>query len=191
MSDPDAPIEPPREPHPRPQYGEYATPEEQRARIQQPAYPPASPPVAPPLAPAPRPIPQAATRAPARRHPVDLVVTVGLLAYGLVTVVTSVPALLDMSAYTSQLLSVIRVNAQLSDPDAARGFGIAAAAVMIVLWLAAASLSWLRIRRGRIAWWIPLVIGVVANLATGVLVSIPLLSDPGVRSAILSASGAG
>jgi hypothetical protein len=188
VSDPEGPAGPPR-----PQYGEYASPEEQRARIRQPAYPPASPQpgAAPPPLPPIAPIPGPAASAPGvRRHPVDFVVTLALLAYGLWNVVSTVPALFDIGSYVHELLSVMGTDAQLSDPDAARGYGIAAAVVMIVLWLAAAVLSGLQMRRGRIAWWIPLVAGVLASLVTGILLTIPLLADPGVRDAILSLSGA-
>ena len=85
---------------PQPLYGQYATPEEQRARIRQPDATWAletgqsvSPAATPPRQPAPpagaRP-PSATTKAaPTRGRLVDRVVTVGLLAYGLFAVVSS------------------------------------------------------------------------------------------------------
>ena len=87
--DPDAP--------PRPQYGEYATPEEQRARIRQPdaAQPVHAGRVRAPVAVtrrrlAPRP-PRLRRSTPRARHAVDRIVTFALLAYGLVNVVSAIP----------------------------------------------------------------------------------------------------
>lgn len=181
MSEPEAP-------RPRPQYGEYASPEEQRARIRKPAYPPAEP--AASFSPAAPPVPPAPVAAPAgRRRVVDRVVTFVLLGYGLLTVVSALPALVDAGAYVQRVLGVMGVQATLSDPGTARGYGIAAAIVMIVLWIAAAALSWVSLRRGRITWWIPLLAGILANVAAGVLLTIPLYADAGVRAALLSMYG--
>lgn len=178
---------------PRPQYGEYATPEEQRARIQQPA-PSAAP--APSLAAAsvPSPIrtnplarpakaparPQGGARAQgeARPHPVDRIVTFALLAYGLINVVSSIPAMVDYGAYTQAVFQLLGVDAKLADPAAGRPWGFAAAAVLAVGWLITALVSWWNIRRGRVTWWIPLVGGIVFTFIAGTLMLIPLMSDP-------------
>jgi hypothetical protein len=164
---------------PRPEYGEYATPEEQRARIQQPIFPD---PV--PVEPVPEPVEAAPAARAVRPRLFDRVATLVLLAYGLVTVVTSIPSLVDYGTYAGDLLAAMGVEAQLSDPAAGRGYGVAAVIVMAVLWLVAALLSWISIRSGRLSFWIPLVAGAVANLVAGALMVIPLVSDPGVWSAV-------
>jgi hypothetical protein len=177
----------------RPQYGEYATPEEQRARIRQPAHvepivpaPAADPgiPMGPPSAlTAPADDPKADT---ARRwHPVDRVVTFALLAYGLVNVVTAIPQLVDYAAYTETVFTLLGVDAKLTDPAAGKPWGLAAAIVMALGWLATALVTWWNLRRGRVSWWIPVVGGIVFTLITGTLMLIPLMSDPAVWSSLV------
>jgi hypothetical protein len=176
-------------PRPRPQFGEYATPEEQRARIAQPdaslVYEPA--PVIE-QAPATPQTPVAASTAPGQRRsrPVDRIVTFALLAYGLINVISSFPALVDFTAYAQTMFDLLGVEATLTDPAAGRPWGIAAALVLAFGWLLTATLSWLSLRRGRLSWWIPLVGGVVFTFASATLVLVPLMSDPAVREALVS-----
>jgi hypothetical protein len=176
---------------PRPQFGEYASPEEQRARIQQPdatwaletgqalddpaaaAAPPASV-QTPPAAASPRP----------RR--VDRIATFALLGYGLFTVLTSIPSLADYSGYVDTLLGVMGVDAEYSVPAGAQIWGIAAALVLGLGWIATAALSWTNLRRGRLTWWIPLTAGVVLNLIAGGLMLVPIMSDPALWNALMA-----
>ena len=174
------------DPRPRPQFGEYATPEEQRARIRQPdaslVYEPA--PVVD--APAGAHAPAAASPAPATRsRAVDRIVTFALLAYGLVNVISSFPALVDFSGYAQTMFDLLGVETALSDPAAGRPWGIAAAVVLAVGWIVTAALSWLNMRRGRLSWWIPLVGGVVFTFASAMLVLVPLMNDPAVWEALV------
>lgn len=186
---------------PRPQYGEYATPEEQRAHIRQPdassaldaGHAPAasSAPAAPSAAP-PSPVwgapssPQAAAR-PARLG--DRIATIALLVYGFVSVLSSVPRYLDVPGMAATILAVFGVHQELSDPAAARPWGIAAAVVLAVGWVATAVISWRRLRSGRLTWWIPLVAGVVCSLVAGILITIPIMSDPAIAAALQKAVG--
>ena len=174
---------------PRPQYGEYATPEEQRARIRQPDVTIAldngrpveeAAPVAAPATVAP-----GADVVPTRRRPVDRIVTFALLAYGLVNVISSFAAFLDYSAYAETMFTVLGVEAELSDPASGRPWGIAAALLLTVGWLATAAVSWWNVSRGRLSWWIPLVAGVLFTFAAGVLMVIPLMNDPAAWDAVL------
>lgn len=188
-------------PRPRPQYGEYATAEEQRARIRQPDATHAletGQSVAPPAekaqaAPAARAASGSAgtvgafgaAGAPPRPRTVDRIVTVALLAYGLFTVLTSLPAFLDYGAYAQAMFAVMGVDAELADAAAGRPWGIAAAIVLGVGWIATALLSWWSLRRGRVTWWIPLVAGVVFTFAAGMLMVVPLINDPAVWDALV------
>lgn len=169
---------------PRPKFGEYATPEEQRARIQQPDAPAAlssgqAPDELPPRSPAPAP---AAPRK--RGRTIDRIATGVLLGYGLFIVLTSIPTVVDYSGFVSTFLSTLGVSASLADPAAGRGWAIAAALVLGIGWLAAVALSLANLRAGRITFWIPLVAGVVCNLVSSTLLIIPLVSDHAVWSAI-------
>lgn len=166
------------DPRPRPQYGEYATPEEQRARIRQPDVTVALETGAAPGAA--QPTPEAVVAAsPPRRRLVDRVVTIALLAYGLFNVLSSFPAFLDYELYAQTMFQVMGVDAELADPAAGRPWGIAAAVLLAVGWIATALVSWWSLRRGRITWWIPLVAGIVFTFTAGVLMIVPLMNDPG------------
>lgn len=200
------------EDRPRPQYGEYATPEEQRARISQPAAtselesghhlggaaptdgpgasPLATPPVASPqfapgaqFSPAGQSDPDAAP-SPMRYR--DRVATIALLAYGLFNVVSSVVTLSDYTAYANSVLALIGVDATFTDEAGARPWALAASAVLVIGWIVVALISWASVRRGRLTWWIPLVGGIVCNVASASLMMVPLLSDPTIVNAILA-----
>jgi hypothetical protein len=182
-------------PRPRPQFGEYASPEEQRARIQQPDATWAlesgqslDDPARPPAPPAPVP---ASVQTPAavpspRPRRADRIATFALLGYGLFTVLTSIPSLADYSGYVDTLLSVMGVEAEYSVPAGAQIWGIAAALVLGLGWIATAALSWTNLRRGRLTWWIPLTAGVVLNLIAGALMLVPIMSDPALWNALMA-----
>jgi hypothetical protein len=171
----------------RPQYGEYATAEEQRARIRQPdvteslaagrmAPEPASPRTGPPAPPG--------TTAPRVRR-FDRIITFALLAYGLVTVITSIPAFADYGRYADFVFDFLGIDAQLADPTAGRPWGIAAALVLAVGWLVTAAVSWWSVRRGRLTWWIPVVGGIIFMTVASFLLLVPMMGDQAVWDAIV------
>ncbi|MEZ3159675.1 DUF6264 family protein [Microbacterium sp. BWT-B31] len=173
------------DPRPRPAYGEYATPEEQRARIKDPGaawvYSPAAdavvaPEQAAPAQPVPEPAP-AGVRA-GRPHPVDRVVTLALLAYGLINVAFTAFSFLDLASVAQQAMDLMGIEGEFTNVDAARTWGIVAAVVLVVGYVATAALSVLQLRRGRIAWWIPLAGAVATYLVVYVCLAVPLLGDP-------------
>jgi hypothetical protein len=177
------------DPRPRPQYGEYATAEEQRARIQEPA-PWQLPTTAPAVAEAPAPSPASAPpAAPRRPRTVDRIVTFALLAYGLISVVSAFPAYTDYGGYAEMVLGLMGVDAQLSDPAAGRPWGIAAALVLAVGWILTLLVSLWSLRKGRLTWWIPLVAGVVFSFAAGALMMVPIVNDPAVWQALVDSAG--
>ncbi|MBZ4485846.1 DUF6264 family protein [Microbacterium sp. cx-55] len=192
MTDPATPAE-----RPRPAYGEYATPEEQAARIrrpevttalengQSPAVAPAAP--RPPVTPAaPTTSGPAAPGAPAARRPrfFDRIFTFALLGYGLFSVLGAIPAAADYSQFASTFLGVFGVDEALSDPAGARGWGLAAALVLGIGWLGTFALTWINLRAARISFWIPLVGGFVVNMISAVLLIAPLAADPVVWTAL-------
>lgn len=177
----------------RPRYGEYATPEEQRSRIQVPGVTeslesgvaPTDSPAAPIAAAGPVPV---AAAVPERSRTVDRIATATLLAYGLFTVFSTVPRFAEYTEFAQIVLTTIGVDATLSDPAGAQAWGFAAAAVLVIGWIAAAYWSWTRLRTNRVAWWIPLVAGAVVNVVASILMVIPLMTDPAVLSAITAAA---
>jgi hypothetical protein len=189
------------DPRPRPAYGEYATPEEQRARIKQPDVthaletgrpvdastdaPAVAAPASPPATAAQSP---SADAAPMRRRAVDRIVTAALLGYGLISVISSFVAMADYPAYAETLFEIMGVDAALTDPDAGQVWGTAAGIVLVIGWMLTASLAWLSIRRGRLSWWIPIVGGIVFTLIAGVLMVVPIMTDPAVWDALVAQS---
>jgi hypothetical protein len=187
------------DPRPRPQYGEYATPEEQRARIKQPdmtwllengqdpdalhGAPAKDAPSATQVE-----APKLEGPQPRRGRFADRVATIALLAYGLVNVVTSIPGMIDYERYVTAVFQIMGVDTQLSDPAAGRPWGLAAALVLSIGWLVTAWISWRRLARGKLTWWIPLTAGIVFTFVSGVLLMVPIVSDPTVWDAILQST---
>lgn len=177
---------------PRPQFGEYATPEEQRARIQRPEVTEAlEAGVAP--KPAPQPAPAAAPAGTTAGFPVpasrgarvDRIVTFGLLFYGLFSVVTTIVQLLDFPQYAERGAQMLGVTATFTNLSAGYVWGAAAAFVYGIGWLLTAVLTWRRMKSGRLAFWIPLVGFVVTALVAGVCVTLALVGDAQFMSAII------
>lgn len=178
---------PPEDPRPRPAYGEYATPEEQRAAIREPAPETASVPsvsAAPIVEPA-RPArsgaarpARATTRAATPTRAADRIVTFALLAYGLFTVIGAVPQLWHFTELAQTALDLAGVDATFTNTAQGDIWGPVGAIVYILGWLVTAALSWVSVSRGRISWWIPLVGAIVTSLAVTVCLTIPLFGDP-------------
>jgi uncharacterized membrane protein YhdT len=184
------------DPRPRPQYGEYATPEEQRARIRQPDMtrlletgqdPDALKGAVPADSPSIVARPEAAPTG--RGRFADRVATIALLVYGLVNVVTGIPSMVDYRSYAGTVLDLLGVEAQFADPTAGRPWGIAAALVLAIGWLLTAYVSLRSLGRGRVTFWIPLVAGIVFTFVAGVLLMVPIVSDPSLWDAVVGSMG--
>ena len=172
----------PEEPRPAPQYGEYATPEEQRARIREPDPSLSAPaPAEPPYAPHP-PHARPTTDAARPSRAADRIITFALLAYGLVTVVTAVPQMLDFTGFAETWMDVAGVDAEFTNHAAGVLWGRIGAAVFIGGWLVTALLSWRSVRRGRLSWWIPLVGAIATFIVASFCLVVPLLGDPAIAS---------
>lgn len=180
MSDPDG--------RPRPQYGEYATPEEQRARIARPDTTDALDSGQRPAADPPHPLAQPVAAPASGPRLADRIVTIALLAYGLVNVAFTVPRLFDFTTFTNDYLDVLGVGGTFTNTAGAAVWGPAAAVTYAVGFAVTAIVSWRRVRRGGIAFWMPLVGAVATTTVVAVLLTIPLLSDPAFLDAIRSAS---
>lgn len=173
---------------PRPQYGEYATPEEQRARIQRPEVTEAlDAGVAPAPAAEPEPVPASATTPLVRGPRWDRILTFGLLVYGLVSTVSTIVQLLDFPNYAESAARILGSQASYTNLSAGYVWGAAAALTYGVGWLVTAVLTWRRLGRGRVAFWIPLVGFVVTATIAAVCVTIALTSDPQFMSGLLAA----
>ena len=161
---------------PAPQYGEYATPEEVAALRGIPTSPPA---VAPDPRPAAPPVP--AARGSAWRR-ADRPVTILLIVFGVLNLVQYAGALLDFD-YFLEIATKDTFVESIDFAVAARIGGVVLFAVCLALVLASGAIAVHRLRRGRVAFWVPLVAGAVSVLAgVGAIVAIVLLTPgaPGI-----------
>jgi len=180
---------------PRPAYGEYATPEEQRARIQQPdatwaldtgqaldeTVAPHGAPGVPgvPAAPGTQrwPVDTSAEAVRSGRN-IDRVVTLSLLVVGAFNVVFTAVSYFNLPALADQAMKIIGIPGSFTNFDAARLWGPIAAIVLIAGFLLTAFFAWRRVNKGKLAWWIPLVGAVVTYVFVYICLAVPLLGDP-------------
>lgn len=169
----------------RPAFGEYATPEEQSRRAGRPLAPPVVHSIPVPAAEA---AIRAETAAPvdgvdARpAHPVDRMASIALLAYGLWNVITSIFTFLNPSALMATLMQAVGISGSFSNYSQAKVWGIAAGVVLIAGWISTAAWTVLRLRRGTLTWWVPVLGGVVFVTLATVCMMVPFFSDPAVVS---------
>ncbi|MCE4027129.1 MULTISPECIES: DUF6264 family protein [unclassified Microbacterium] len=165
----------------RPAFGEYATPEEQSRRAGRPLPPPVvhTPPAAAPVA---QPGAPAADVAERPAHPVDRMASIALLAYGLWNVITSTFAFLNPSSLMATMMQAVGISGTFSNYQQARVWGIVAGILLIVGWVATAAWTVLRLRRGKLTWWLPVAGGVVFVLLTTICMMVPFFTDPAVIS---------
>ncbi|MEU4016462.1 DUF6264 family protein [Microbacterium sp. NPDC028030] len=162
----------------RPQYGELATPEEQRRAAGLPpldevAVAPAAPPAAPAVITS-----EGATASSGRPHPVDRLVTLALLAYGLVNIVITGLSYLDLPTVLNQTMTILGIEGEFTNFAQGRTWGAIAAVVLAVGWSITAALSIRRLRRGRITWWLPIVGAFATMIFVTICISVPMMSDP-------------
>lgn len=198
-------------PRPAPLYGEYATPEQQRESIIRgggtlpdvdatPVEAPAtfaspaavtSAPV-PPDAPPPVGMPAVSSddAPPARPAPSlrgDRIVTIALLVYGLYTVVTTIPQLLDVAGFAETWMQMAGVDAEFTNYESGTLWGRIAAIVFAVGWLLTALWAWHWSTKGRRAVWIPFVGAVVSFILVSACLTVPILGDPALVAAVVGA----
>lgn len=150
---------------PAPQYGEYATPEEVAALRGIPAEVPRPAPAAPPAAPA---RPRASG---ARRY--DRPVTIALLLFGVINFVQYAGAMLDFDTFL-ELATAGTPTEEIDFGDPARIGGYVLFGVSLVLLLVAGFVSVQLLRRGRLAFWVPLAAGALA-VGTWVVVLVAIV----------------
>lgn len=170
----------------RPQYGELATPEEQRRAAGLPplgdiapqeaaSTPPAAPPAGVAQSAASQPM---SSPEPVRAHRVDRIVTIGLLAYGLVNVVVTGLSYLDLPRVMTETMKILGIEGEFTNFAQGRLWGMIAAVLLFVGWALTAMLSIRRLRRGKVTWWLPLVGAVVTIGIVSACIAVPMFNDP-------------
>lgn len=167
-----------------PQYGEYATPEQQRAAIREPAEQSASVASAPVPTPQPHPrtVAHATTRAAQPSRTADRIVTFALLVYGLTTVIGAVPQLWNYAAFAQTWMDMAGIDETFTNIAQGDLWGRIGAAVFVFGWLLTAMFSWRSLLRRRLSWWIPLVGAIASFLIVTICLTVPLLGDPAIVS---------
>ena len=167
---------------PRPQYGEYATPEVQAKAMGLPAVAP-DPPAGTPT-PAPEPVNSAtewdtpaAKRVAPRGGLVNQIVTLALLALGLVNVLSGISTYLSLPTLIQTAYDQLGVGRYTATALASM-LGIVAIAVSATVWTVTAWICVRLLRRARMSWWVPLLGAAVTALALAVILSVAVLSDP-------------
>jgi hypothetical protein len=156
-----------------PRYGEYATPEEV-AEIRGPDAPPLVPvEPTPPPPPIGRPVPGPPPEGYRRRAGWDGIVTIGLLAFGAYNVLSGVVGFFDIRAFLAQAVEQAGVS-DFQAPPGIQSLGYVLAGVWVALFVVAIVWSTRRMRSGRTAFWVPLLIGFVAIMGTSIVFLIVL-----------------
>jgi hypothetical protein len=150
------------EPRPRPQYGEYATPQVQAEAMGLPSAVPPS---------VQRPI---AVRRPGQAN---LIITLTLLALGLVNIAMSVRNYLDLPGSIQTVYDQMELGTYTST-SLASSLGVLALVLSVVIWLATAAVSALLLRRHRLSWWVPLVGAALLFVAIAIVMTVAVISDP-------------
>lgn len=159
---------------PRPQYGEYATPEQQAAAMGQPASQPA-PQLPVTSAPPPyrqRPI---AVVAPSRRW--NVLASFLLLAWGLYSVISGLFQYSDLGGFIDQVYRMQGIG-RFTSTQLATTLGIVINVSNVVLYLLTVFLTIRLLRRGRPAFYVPLIGGIVAGIVGAVCLAVLMLGDP-------------
>ncbi|GHF18421.1 DUF6264 family protein [Pseudolysinimonas yzui] len=156
------------DPRPAPQYGEYATPEEVAALRGPDVATPAIAETPPPAVPA-----RAAT---GRRF--DRPITIALIAFGVLNLLQYSGALLDFEGFLETATKGTAAES-IDFTEAARIGGIVLFVLSLALVLGSAAIAVLLLRRGRLAFWVPLVAGALSVLAWIIVLVAIVMLTPG------------
>lgn len=169
----------------RPQYGEYATPDEQRRLA---GLPPLD---AAPEATAAAPVIEQAepTRSITQARPWDRIITIALLAYGLVNVVMTGLSYLDLPTVMNESMRILGVDGAFTNFAQGKLWGTTAAVLLVLGWAITAWLSLRRLRTGKLTWWVPLVGAAATMLIVSICIMVPMLGDPAFMAYVDGMSG--
>lgn len=165
----------------RPQYGELATPEEQRLAA---GLPPVDAVPEPSGAPAP-----ASAAAPRPSSSADRMITIVLLAMGLINVLSSIPGLLDLTTTMNRSMEILGIKGEFTAYESARTWGTIALFVLLAGYGATAWLAFRRLKAQRLAWWIPVVGCAAVTILVSICLSVPMVVDPAFQQVLQAPAG--
>jgi len=190
---------------PKPQYGEYATPQEQ-AKIIADSLPPVSPLLVPPVPVPPVPVlpvpvppvlrppavpgtpqtPDASARVGAQPAPGvpgrrprrwDIILTAALLGYATINVIAQLLAKDTLATIATQFFTAQGIG-DYTPTALTTSLGNTLNVITLALFVVTVLVTTWMLRRGRVAFWVPIAGGVVATIVALVFVVILLQSDP-------------
>jgi hypothetical protein len=166
----------------RPQYGEYASVDEQIAAgghvVEPDSVPTAAPGI---LAP-----PVASTRVPGSPPRAwDLPLTVALLVLGGYSTVSSIPGFLSFASTLNDLY-VASGYGEYTSTALANGLGIGALVSQSLIYVVTVALAITRLRAKKLAFFIPVIGAVVSGVVIFVLVLVAMTSDPALAAWVTS-----
>jgi hypothetical protein len=169
----------------RPQYGEYASVDEQIAAGGIPVEPaPLAPPAGPPVGREALAPPLASTRVagePPVRRSWDVVLTITLLVIGAISVLTSIPGYLGFSEVLVDSYRVAGYG-DYTSIALADGIGIGILVCQSVIYVVTVAVALSRLRGRRVAFFVPITGAVLAAVVFVVLVLVAMTSDPGLAA---------
>jgi hypothetical protein len=157
------------DPRPRPQYGEYATPQEQAKAVGK------SAPFLGYAPPQPNPPSISAPAATPRRW--DLVFSTALLAYGLMSVISGFFQFSDLGTLINTIYATQGVG-KFTPTTLSATLGTVIIVSNVVLWIVTAVVTVRLLRRHRLAFYVPLIGGAVASIVAAGCLTALLFSDP-------------
>jgi Family of unknown function (DUF6264) len=164
----------------RPQYGEYATPEEQRRLA---GLPPLDAVAEVPVLvgasqPAPVVMSEAVTPNATKPRSWDRILTIALLAYGIVSVFMTGMAYLDLPTLMNESMKILGIEGEFTNFAQGKLWGTIAAVILVVGWVVTAWISLRRLRTGKLTWWVPLVGAAATMIIVSICLAVPMMGDP-------------
>lgn len=118
----------------------------------------------------------------------DAFITLFLLSYGLILTLTNIPQFTDYYGLVKAIFEQAGASAEPVNLAAGQAWGMVAAFVMGLGWLATAVLCWFRFKANKSSWWIALLAGAIVNIVCMFLIAIPLLGEPDLFTVVLNNS---
>lgn len=114
----------------------------------------------------------------------DRIVALVFLALGVINVISSAPQLLDFGTAIQTVYTSLE-GGEFTATALADAMGLTALIAQVVVLVAVVFWSWARLRATRAAWWVPVLGAVVAWLLVTLAVVVVMLADPPVVASVV------
>lgn len=112
------------------------------------------------------------------RRPLDAAITLGLLAAGVVSTISTFPELVDLAGTIDAAYRIQGIDGRVAATDAAAAVGFVLNVIRVAALLWSIALVVPRLRSGRIAFWIPLAAAAASTAAVVIGIGIIVIDDP-------------